>query len=241
VRKFAALFFCTMGISGAEAVVAAASPFLGQGESAVLVKDYLPMLTRAEVHQVMTSGFATIAGSVFSAYVSMGINPTALMSSCVMSIPASIAISKMRYPESDNPLTMGTVAVPESENQKDRPLNALQAFSNGSWLGIKIAGMIVASVLCILALLGLANGLLGWWGSYLNISDPKLTVQLVLGYFFYPVAFLLGVERDGDLLLVARLIGIKVIANEFVAVSSSIFAIQKLPAIYSADTRYKVR
>lgn len=222
VRKFAALFFFTMGISGAEAVVAAASPFLGQGESAVLVKDYLPLMTRAEVHQIMTSGFATIAGSVFSAYVSMGISPSALMSSCVMSIPASIAVSKLRYPEVDEPLTRDTLTTPASGvDSGDRPFNSLQAFTSGSWLGIKIAGMIVAAVLCILALLGLANGLLGWWGSYLSISDPDLSVQLVVGYLFYPVAFLLGVERNGDLLLVAQLIGIKIVANEFVAVEFS--------------------
>lgn len=79
--------------------------------------------------------------------------------------------------------------------------------------------MIVSALLCILALLGLSNGLLGWWGRYLNIDDPELSVQMIVGYIFYPVAFLLGVERKGgDLLKVSQLIGIKVVANEFVAV-----------------------
>ena len=77
----------------------------------------------------------------------------------------------------------------------------------------------VAAVLCILALLGLTNGLLGWWGHYLSINNPPLGVELVVGYLFYPIAFLLGVERNGDLLKVSQLIGIKGIANEFVAVS----------------------
>jgi CNT family concentrative nucleoside transporter len=82
--------------------------------------------------------------------------------------------------------------------------------------------MIIAGLLCILALLGLVNGLLGWWGHYLNINNPPLSVEMILGYLFYPIAFLLGVERNGDLLKVSQLIGVKVVANEFVAVRLSI-------------------
>jgi concentrative nucleoside transporter, CNT family len=205
-----------MRVSGAEAVVAAASPFVGQGESAMLIKPFISHLTDAELHQVMTSGFATIAGSVLAAYIGMGISATALISSCVMSIPASLAISKLRYPETEEPLTVGKIVIPASDEEK--PQNSLHAFGNGSWLGIKIGGMIVAALLCILALLGLTNGLLIWWGHYLNIENPDLTVQLILGYLFYPIAFLLGVQRSGDdILKVSQLIGIKVVANEFIA------------------------
>ncbi|KAI9763414.1 MAG: hypothetical protein M1840_000545 [Geoglossum simile] len=215
IGKFAVIFSYGMRVSGAEAVVAAASPFVGQGESAVLIKPYIPYLTAAELHQIMTSGFATIAGSVLAAYISMGISPLALVSSCVMSIPASLTISKLRYPETEEPLTASKTVIPQ--NADERPSNFLHAFTHGSWLGIKISGMIVAAVLCILALLGLTNGLLSWWGRYLNIDDPSLTVQLVVGYLFYPIAFLLGVERNGDVLKVSQLIGIKIVANEFVA------------------------
>ncbi|KAH8888124.1 hypothetical protein GQ53DRAFT_749374 [Thozetella sp. PMI_491] len=216
VRKFAAVFFHTMKISGAEAVVAAASPFIGQGESVMFIRPYIPYLTRAEIHQVMTSGFATIAGSVLYVYLSMGISPSAIISSCVMSIPGSIAISKMRYPETEETLTSKSVSIPEDDSD-DRPKNGLDAFAKGSWLGLKIAGMVCAGVLCILSLLGLVDGLLEWWGKYLNINDPVLSVELVSGYIFYPVSFLLGVPRNEELLKVAQLIGIKVIANEFVA------------------------
>lgn len=203
-----------MQVSGAEAVVAAASPFIGQGESAMLIRPFVPHLTQAELHQVMTSGFATIAGSVLVAYIGMGINPQALISSCVMSIPASLAVSKLRYPETEESLTSGQVVVPD---ELDKSANALHAFANGAWLGLKIAGMIISTLLCILALLGLVNGLLGWWGQYLNINDPPLSFELVVGYICYPIAFLLGVSRDGDLYKVAQLIGTKLIANEFVA------------------------
>ncbi|KAL9625479.1 MAG: hypothetical protein Q9160_000542 [Pyrenula sp. 1 TL-2023] len=212
IGKFAVFFFWTLRVSGAEAVVAAASPFIGQGESAMLIRPFVAHLTTAELHQIMTSGFATIAGSVLVAYISLGLNAQALVSSCIMSIPASLAISKLRYPETEETLTAGRVVVPDDDEH--RAANALHAFANGAWLGLKIAGMIVATLLCILAALGLVNGLLTWWGHYLNINDPPLTIQLLVGYICYPIAFLLGVPRTGDLYKVAQLIG-----NEFVAYS----------------------
>lgn len=84
----------------------------------------------------MTSGFATIAGSVLAAYIGMGISPQALVSSCVMSIPASLAISKLRYPETEESLTAGKLIVPKDGDE--RPSNSLHAFANGSWLGLKV-------------------------------------------------------------------------------------------------------
>lgn len=209
IGKFAVFFFWSMRVSGAEAVVAAASPFIGQGESAILVKPFVAYLTQAELHQVMCSGFATIAGSVLVAYISLGVNGQALISSCIMSIPASLAISKLRCPETEETLTSGRVVVPD--NEEHRAANALHAFANGAWLGLKIAGMILANLLCIIALLGLVDGLLTWWGRYLNINNPPLTVELIVGYICYPIAFLLGVPRNGDLLKVGKLIGIKLI------------------------------
>ncbi|KAK0121820.1 hypothetical protein ONS95_010102 [Cadophora gregata] len=219
IGKFATIFFYGMKVSGAEAVVAAASPFVGQGESAMLIRPYIPHLTSAELHQVMTSGFATIAGSVLAAYIGMGISPLALISSCVMSIPASLAISKLRYPETEETLTAGKVVIPKDNEEK--PANGLHAFANGSWLGLRVGGMIIAALLCILSLLGLVNGLLGWWGKYLNINNP-LSVELICGYIFYPVAFLLGVPRNGDIFRVSKLIGLKVVANEFVAFAAMV-------------------
>jgi len=162
IGKFAVFFFWSLRVSGAEAVVAAASPFIGQGESAMLIRPFVAHLTLAEIHQVMCSGFATIAGSVLVAYIGLGLNPQALVSSCIMSIPASLAVSKMRYPETEETITSGRVVIPDDDEH--RATNALHAFANGAWLGIKIAGMIVATLLCIIALIGLINGLLGWWG-----------------------------------------------------------------------------
>ncbi|PYH70664.1 NupC/NupG family nucleoside CNT transporter [Aspergillus vadensis CBS 113365] len=234
VRKFATFFFWSMRVSGAEAVVAAASPFIGQGESAMLIRPFVPHLTMAEIHQIMTSGFATIAGSGLIAYIGMGVNPQALVSSCVMSIPASLAASKIRWPEKEETLTAGHVTVPEDEEHQ--AANALHAFANGAWMGIKIAGMITANLLCIISLVGLANGLLTWWGRYLNINDPPLTIQLIMGYICYPVSFLLGVSQDDDLLKVAQLIGMKLVMNEFIAYS----ALQTDPQYQSLSPRSRL-
>ncbi len=95
-----------------------------------------------------------------------------------MSIPASLAISKLRYPETEETLTTGRCVIPDDD--ENRAANSLHAFANGAWLGLKIAGMILATLLCIIAFLGLANGLLTWWGRYLllwtaTISGPDDT------------------------------------------------------------------
>ncbi|CAN6674480.1 hypothetical protein TRVA0_054S00716 [Trichomonascus vanleenenianus] len=211
IVKFAHFFFWVMRVSGAEAVVAAASPFIGQGESAVLIKPFIPHLTNAEIHQVMTSGFATIAGSVLVAYIGMGVNPQALVSSCVMSIPASLATSKLRYPETEETLTSGRVVIPDDDVREAD--NVLHAFSNGAWLGIVVAGCILTNLLCIIALVALINALLTWFAGFWGI--PNLTLEQIFGYIFYPVAFLLGAPRN-ELYQIAKLIGVKVIQNEFV-------------------------
>lgn len=243
IGKFATFFFWTLRVSGAEAVVAAATPFIGQGESAMLVRPFVPHLTLAEIHQVMCCGFATIAGSVLVAYIGLGLNAQALVSSCIMSIPASLAVSKMRYPETEETLTSGRVVVPE--DQEDKATNSLHAFANGAWLGIKIAGMIIATLLCIIALVSLVNAFLTWWGKYWNISDPDLTLELILGYLLWPVAWLLGVPTP-DVYRVAQLIGMKIIENEYVAFNAlttvdtytSMGARSKLIATYACCVSY---
>ncbi|CAG9936757.1 unnamed protein product [Clonostachys rosea f. rosea IK726] len=229
IKKMATFVFWMLGVSGAEAVVAAATPFIGQGESAMLVRPFVPHMTKAEIHQIMTCGFATISGSVLVGYIGLGLNAEVLVSSCIMSIPASLAISKLRYPEVEETLTAGRVVIPDEDEH--RAENALHAFADGALLGIRIAGTIMASILCIIAAVGLINGLLTWWGGYININDPQLTLQTMLGYILYPVAFLLGVprrdfdpsnpdlKRDRDILLVSKLIAEKIITNEYVAFS----------------------
>jgi CNT family concentrative nucleoside transporter len=130
-----------------------------------------------------------------------------------MSIPASIAISKMRLPETEEPVTRGQVIVDRGE-EKNGPANALHAFSQGATFGVVVAGQILANVLTVLSLVAMINGLLTWIGRGFGIHH--LTLQLVIGYIFYPLSFFLGVPR-GEILRVSQLLATKIIANEFVA------------------------
>ncbi|KAJ7874704.1 Na+ dependent nucleoside transporter C-terminus-domain-containing protein [Mycena olivaceomarginata] len=214
IKHFAWLFFKLLNVSGAEAVVAASSPWIGQGESACLVRPYVDLMTESEIHLTMTSGFSTIAGSVLSAYISLGVPAQNLVTSSVMSIPASIAISKMRLPETDEPVTRGQVVVDRGEDKKGAPANALHAFSQGAVFGLIVAGQILTNVLTVLSLVATINGLLTWIGRGFGIH--ALTLQLILGYVFYPVTFFLGVPR-AEILPVSRLLATKLVANEFAA------------------------
>ncbi|TFL04861.1 Na+ dependent nucleoside transporter C-terminus-domain-containing protein [Pterulicium gracile] len=213
IKHFAWFFFRTMNVSGAEAVIAAASPFVGQGESACLVKPYVDLMTPSEFHLAMTSGFSTIAGSVLSAFIALGVPPENLVTASIMSIPASISISKLRYPETEEPVTRGQVVVARGE-EKNAPGNAFQAFSQGATFGLIIAGQILANVATILSLLAVVNGVLTWVGKGFGIAN--LTLELVGGYVFYPLTFFMGVPRD-EILRVSQLLAKKMVANEFVA------------------------
>ncbi|KAI0666649.1 H+/nucleoside cotransporter [Trametes maxima] len=212
VRGFAWFFYKTMNVSGAEAIVATASPFLGQGESACLVRPYMDYTTESEIHLIMTSGFSTIAGSVFLVYIGLGVPPQNLITASVMSIPASIAISKMRIPELDEPVTRGHVTV-NGGDKENRSASALHAFSRGALFGLIVAGHIAANVITIVSLVAAINGLLTWIGKGFGIH--ALTMQLVLRYVLYPLTFLAGVPRN-EILRVSELLATKLVANEFV-------------------------
>jgi CNT family concentrative nucleoside transporter len=168
-------------------------------------------MTESEIHLVMTSGkhylqrsrsisnsgkniqgFSTIAGSVMSAYISLGVPAQNLITASIMSIPASIAISKVRVPELEEPVTRGRVVVDRGEQAKDAPANALHAFAKGAVFGLVVAGQILCNVLTILSLVATINGLLTWIGRGFGIHH--LTLQLVLRYVFYPVTFLIGTD-----------------------------------------------
>ncbi|THV06804.1 hypothetical protein K435DRAFT_825863 [Dendrothele bispora CBS 962.96] len=212
--KFAWFFFKILNVSGAEAVVAASSPWIGQGESACLVRPYVDLMTESEIDLTMTSGFSCIAGSVMAAYINLGVPAENLVTSSVMSIPASIAISKMRVPEMDEPVTRGHVVVDRGQAEKNPPANVLHAFSKGAVFGLIVAGQILTNVLTVLSLVAAVNGLLTWIGRGFGIHE--LTLQLVIGYIFYPITFLLGVPR-AEILRVAQLLATKLVANEFAA------------------------
>src|SRR6187402_3275332 len=111
----------------------------------------------------------------------------------MMSIPISIVISKMRVPETEEPLTLAHVSIDLEPEDGNAETNILHAMANGAWIGLKVAGMVMANLLVIIAIVALLNGILHWTFKY--IQAPNVTISQIFGYIFYPVAFLMGVPR----------------------------------------------
>ncbi|KAI9433080.1 Na+ dependent nucleoside transporter C-terminus-domain-containing protein [Lactarius psammicola] len=177
-----------------------------------LVRPFVDIMTESEMHLVMTSGFSTIAGSVSSAYISLGVLAQNLITASIMSIPASIAISKARVPKLEETMTRGRIVVDRGEDPKDALVNALHAFAKGAVLGLVVAGQILCNVLTLLSLIGTINDLLTWIGRGFGIHHP--TLQLVLRYVFYPITFLVAVPLS-EIPRVSELLATKLVENEF--------------------------
>ena len=202
----------TMKTSGPESVTAATNIFVGQSAAPLVIKPYLPTITNSELHAVMTAGFATIAGGVLAAYISFGIAAEHLIAASVMSAPASLAIAKLFYPETEPSATRK-----ELELVRDRVhVNAIDAAVNGAIEGMKLSLNVVAMLVAFLSLLALINGILGWVGGYLGL--PQLSLEWLLSYLMAPLAWLTGVSW-ADCPEIAILLGKKTILNEFIAYS----------------------
>ncbi|KAJ1730928.1 hypothetical protein LPJ61_002779 [Coemansia biformis] len=212
LKRMGWFFYRLLGTSGAEAIVASASPFIGQSENTLLVKDYLEHMTKSELHACMTAGFATISGSVFQAYVALGVDAKNLITACIMSIPCSLALSKIRYPETDQPITRGRVVL----SKREKEANVLHAMGNGAATGMNLSLLILATIIGMVSLINAINFVLTWLGQFVGIAN--LTMELVLGYLFYPLTWLLGVPAK-DVFAVSQLLGLKLIGNEFIAYS----------------------
>ncbi|KAG0370582.1 Na+ dependent nucleoside transporter C-terminus-domain-containing protein [Gamsiella multidivaricata] len=210
VASMASLVIHIIDISGVECVAACAAPFVGMSEASMLVGPFVSEMTDAELHQVLTSGFATISGSVFLGLLSFGADATALLTCCMMSVPCAIVISKIRFPEEEVPLTKGTAVAPA---YKDRESNAIHAVSNGAIFGIKLCIVIIAVLLAVISLLGLANGFLGWIFDFYGVD---ISIEKIASWVLYPLAWLIGIPSS-DLTPAAEAMGIKFILNEFAA------------------------
>jgi len=213
VASMASFVIHIIDISGVECVAACAAPFVGMNEASMLVGPFVSEMTEAELHQVLTSGFATISGSVFLGLLTFGVDAPALLTCCMMSVPCAIVISKIRFPEEKVPLTKGTAVSPA---YKDRESNAIHAISNGAIFGIKLCIVIIAVLLAVISLLGLANGLLGWIFAFYGVD---ISIQKIASWVLYPLAWLVGIPTS-DLMPCAEAMGIKFILNEFAAFAS---------------------
>ena len=212
VKVFAVVMTKAMGTSGPESLSASANIFVGQTEAPLLIRSYVGAMTRSELMAVMTGGFATVAGGVLAAYVGMGIDAGHLIAASVMSAPAALVMAKLMVPETET----GKVSADTDFKVRTPWANMIDAAAQGAGDGLKLALNVGAMLLAFIALVALVNGLLGPVGGWIGI--PGLNLEMILGFLFRPLAWVMGVpwaEADS----VGTLLGLKTAANEFVAYS----------------------
>jgi len=198
-----------LGTSRAESLSATANIFVGQTEAPLSVKPYLPRMTRSEFFAVMTGGLASIAGSVLAGYAAMGIKLEYLLAACFMAAPAGLLLAKLLIPETDEPDNTKL-----EEDHSDAPINVFDAAAHGASVGLKLALNVGAMLLAFIGLIALVNGGLRWAGGHVGLDN--LSLELILGYLFSPVAWLLGLPWQ-QAVEGGSFIGQKLVLNEFVA------------------------
>ena len=213
------------GIGRVEALGAAANIFVGQSESPLVVRPYLASLPPARLFTLMTVGMAGVAGTILAAYASL-LGPAFLpylLAAAFMSAPGGILMAKIIMPDEvavagELPLEGGSaedrVQVAETFEEGERPANIIMAAAQGAQTGVKLAVAVGAMVLAFVALVALANGLLGGFGNLVGV--PGLSFQRMIGVLFMPVMFLIGVPW-AEAGTAGGLFGTKLVLNEFVA------------------------
>ncbi len=226
VKGMAWLLSKLLQVSGAESLSVAGNIFLGQTESPLMIKAYLEKMNRSEILLVMIGGMATVAGGVLAAYIGfLGGDDEVLrlyyakhlLTASVMAAPGAIVISKMLYPQVeaiDNEISI---------SQEKIGSNILESIANGTTEGLKLALNIGAMLLVFLAFIAMVNGVMDWIGDWTtlnewvksNTSYEAFSLELVLGYAFAPLMWLIGIAKE-DIALMGQLLGIKLAASEFV-------------------------
>ena len=203
-----------IGISKVESLCAAANIFVGQSESPLVIRPYLPTLTPAQLFTVMSSGMAGVAGTILAAYASMGIRIEYLLAASFMSAPGGILMAKILMPDTPGHETEEPEIAAIDADDEERPANLIMAAAQGAQVGVRIAVAVGAMVLAFVALVAMANGILSGIGHWFGLAD--LSFQKLLGYVFAPMMFLINVPWD-EALRAGGLFGEKVVLNEFVA------------------------
>lgn len=198
-----------LGTSRTESVSAAANIFVGQTEAPLVIRPFLPNMTRSELFAVMTGGLASIAGSVLAGIALLGVPLEYLLAASFMAAPAGLIMAKMLIPEQEE------VKVKDFEMQKDKEaVNVVDAAARGASDGLKLALNVGAMLLAFIALIALINGMLSGIGGWFGIE--ALTLEGILGYIFAPLAFAIGVPWT-EAVTAGSFIGQKLVLNEFVA------------------------
>ncbi len=226
VKAMAWLLSKSLGISGAESLSVAGNIFLGQTEAPLLIKAYLEKMNKSEILLVMIGGMATVAGAVLAAYIGFlgGDDPALrlvfakhLLAASVMAAPGAITISKILYPQTEK---VNTDVKVSSEKIGS---NLLDAISNGTTEGLKLALNVGAMLLVFVAFIAMINGILGWVGDWTTFNNwiaanspyDSFSLEAILGTVFAPLMWLIGVSTE-DMMLMGQLLGIKLAASEFI-------------------------
>jgi CNT family concentrative nucleoside transporter len=205
VRLFARGMMYAMKTSGAETLSAAANVFMGQTEAPIIVNPYVPTMTQSELLALMVGGMATISGGVMAVYIALGADPVAILTTSVMAAPCGLYLSKILYPETEEPVTRGEVKI-VVERQHTNVIDAAAAgASDGTMLAINVAAMLIA----FLAFIALFDYTLA-------AISPQLSLSRIFAVLFAPVAILMGIP-PADVPAMGDLLGTKLVANEFVA------------------------
>jgi CNT family concentrative nucleoside transporter len=216
VRAMAWVMRRLMGTSGAETLSAAANVFMGQTEAPLLVRPYIPRMTRSELLCLMTGGMATIAGGVAAVYARMGAeagHPEMaghLLTASVLNAPAALLVSKILVPETE----VSETAAGHLQDPPRTTVNSLDALCQGAAEGLRLSLNVLAMLIAFVAVVALVNALLAWPQARLGVAEP-VTLQVLLGWLNAPFAWLLGVPAQ-DCLSVGRILGERIVLNEFI-------------------------
>lgn len=198
-----------LGTSRPESMSAAANIFVGQTEAPLVVRPFIPNMTRSELFAVMVGGLASIAGSVLAGYAGLGIELKYLIAACFMAAPGALLMAKIIVPETEEP-NNELSHIPTEE----RRANVIDAAASGASSGMQLALNVGAMLLAFVALIAMVNGILGWLGGFVGNED--LTMQMIFGYIFQPLAFIMGIPWE-EAQVAGSFIGQKLVINEFVA------------------------
>ncbi|KGJ98421.1 NupC/NupG family nucleoside CNT transporter [Thalassotalea sp. ND16A] len=198
--------------SDPESLSATANIFVGQTEAPLVVRPFLPTMTRSELFAVMVGGLASVAGAVLAGYALLGVELKYLIAASFMAAPGGLLMAKFIMPETEEPKN-ALEQVPDEGQEKDA-VNVIDAAAEGASKGMMLALNVGAMLMAFVALIALLNGLIGGIGEMVGVEG--LTLQMILGYLFQPIAYMLGVPWE-EAFQAGSFLGQKLILNEFVA------------------------
>lgn len=201
-----------LGTSRTESLSATANIFVGQTEAPLVVRPYIATMTQSELFAVMCGGLASVAGSVLAGYAQMGVPLEYLIAASFMAAPGGLLFAKLMVPETEK--TRDHVDAATLIAEDERPANVIDAAASGAASGLQLALNVGAMLLAFIALIALLNGILGGIGGWFDY--PQLSLELILGWVFSPIAYLIGIPWS-EAMVAGSFIGQKIIVNEFVA------------------------